>query len=425
MSKSSYLNVLVSIATNGKTKTLTIRKFATAGEPNSLAWSRVRRWSVYDCPMYEAFYLFCQSRIITQREQWQQAFDRVLQAAQDGTDIELSPNDIATAKLYVRARALKELNSSIDTLVEVRDDPDAKGSERIKAAETLIARAIGPVEAPNSIPFAADLSQASPTEIIDALIESVNTGAVSATFASTIRDLLSAKVQSQKLEDIIAARSRTIEHVPKNGPAPNGHAPVATPSAPPVWARRSQRNVRHPPLTNKLKPVYDRFPSASSDEAFRSEERELRISMRTRATTSQLRNGEVPTIVFGRAFARLWEPAEHKAYYGGRGSGKTHHLALYKVIRADNEHLTIACMRQFQNSIHDSSKKVIEYWIDRLGLSNRFKSTDQEIWNRSTPTRCSAFKGWNATSIASVAGRRRYLLRSMRRGRSPRRQWMC
>ena len=114
------------------------------------------------------------------RIQREQAVQRVKDAAINGTGIELSPNDIATVKLYARAKAVNELNNSIDTLIEIRDDPDAKGSERIKAAETLIARAIGPVEAPSAIPFATDLSKASPTEIIDALIEGVNTGAVSA-----------------------------------------------------------------------------------------------------------------------------------------------------------------------------------------------------------------------------------------------------
>ena len=121
-----------------------------------------------------------------------------MQAAKDGTDIELSPNDIATAKLYARAKTLNELNRSIDTLIEDRDNPKAKDGDRVRAAESLITRAIGPVEAPSSIPFATNLSQASPTEIIDALIEGVNTGAVSATFANTIKELLSAKVQSQK-----------------------------------------------------------------------------------------------------------------------------------------------------------------------------------------------------------------------------------
>ena len=72
------------------------------------------------------------------------------------------------------------------------------------------------------------------------------------------------------------------------------------------------------------------FISATKLKEFEGEERALRLSMRTRATSAQLRSGEVPTIVFGAKFARLWEPAEHKAFYGGRGSGKTHHLACTK-----------------------------------------------------------------------------------------------
>ena len=144
--------------------------------------------------------------------------------------------------------------------------------------------------------------------------------------------------------------------------------------------------------------------------------------MRTRATTAQLRSGEVPTIVFGATFARLWEPAEHKAFLRGPGFRQDASPRAYKVIRADNEHLTIACMRQFQNSIHDSSKKVIEHWIERLGLSSRFKSTDQEIWSKHTDT-CSASRVWNATSIACGHWKASISVRSMRRGRSLRRQW--
>ena len=61
------------------------------------------------------------------------------------------------------------------------------------------------------------------------------------------------------------------------------------------------------------------FISAAKLKEFEAEERALRLSMRTGATTAQLRTGEVPIIVFGAKFARLWEPAEHKAYYGGTG----------------------------------------------------------------------------------------------------------
>ena len=129
------------------------------------------------------------------------------------------------------------------------------------------------------------------------------------------------------------------------------------------------------------------------------------MSMRTRATTGQLRSGEVPTIVFGARYARLFEPAREKAFYGGRGSGKSWALSAYEVIRADNEPLTIIKARQFQNSIRDSSKSVVEYWINRLGLSSRFKITDQEIWSRVTDS-IFRFKGLdrNVDSIRSLEG---------------------
>ena len=147
------------------------------------------------------------------------------------------------------------------------------------------------------------------------------------------------------------------------------------------------------------------FLPASVMKRFEREERELRVSMRTRATSSQLRSGEVPTIIFGGAFARLWEPAEHKAYFGPRGSAKSHHVALYEVIRADNENITIACARQFQASIRDSSKSLIEQKIHQLGLVNRFKITDQEIWSKHTDSHF-IFKGLerNKNLLRSLEG---------------------
>ena len=68
----------------------------------------------------------------------------------------------------MRARALNEVSKSIDTLIEVRDDPDAKGSERIRAAEALSSIALlARSKLQSAIPFATDVSQASPTEIIE------------------------------------------------------------------------------------------------------------------------------------------------------------------------------------------------------------------------------------------------------------------
>lgn len=108
------------------------------------------------------------------------------------------------------------------------------------------------------------------------------------------------------------------------------------------------------------------FLTQAQMKRFEAEEQSLRLEMRHRATTAQLegRGGaQVPTIVFGSRFARLWETADEKAFYGGRASGKSWHIAAYEVVRADNEHLKIACFRQFQNSIADSAKETIEGWI--------------------------------------------------------------
>ena len=151
------------------------------------------------------------------------------------------------------------------------------------------------------------------------------------------------------------------------------------------------------------------FLPASVMRRFEREERDLRIAMRTRATTSQLRDNEVPMIVFGGAFARLWEPADHKAYFRPRGSAKSHHVATYEVIRAETS-LSVACARQFQASIRDSSKSLIEQKIHPLGLLNRFKITDQEIWKKHTDSHF-IFKGPRTQQeFAVVAGRRGHFL---------------
>ena len=81
------------------------------------------------------------------------------------------------------------------------------------------------------------------------------------------------------------------------------------------------------------------FITAAKLKEFEARRARTSSSMRTRATTAQLRSGEVPTIVFGARYARLFEPAREKAFYGGRGSGKSWALSAYEVIRADNEPL--------------------------------------------------------------------------------------
>lgn len=69
-----------------------------------------------------------------------------------------------------------------------------------------------------------------------------------------------------------------------------------------------------------------------------------------------------------------------KVLYGGRGSAKSWTIAAVLVLQAFNETLNIACVREVQKSISDSSKKLIDDWIKRLGLQWFFKSTAYDIW---------------------------------------------
>lgn len=75
----------------------------------------------------------------------------------------------------------------------------------------------------------------------------------------------------------------------------------------------------------------------------------------------------------------LFSPARHKALYGGRGGGKSYAVATYLLTRAVRAKKRIVCARQFQNSIKDSSKELIEKRIYDLQLATEFTITDRTI----------------------------------------------
>jgi phage terminase large subunit len=92
-------------------------------------------------------------------------------------------------------------------------------------------------------------------------------------------------------------------------------------------------------------------------------------------------------VVLGEAFTRtLFQPARHKALYGGRGSGKSYSVATYLAIEACKAKYRFVCARQFQNSIRDSSKELIERRIIDLRLGGQFTTTDRNIIHRGTGT---------------------------------------
>ena len=80
------------------------------------------------------------------------------------------------------------------------------------------------------------------------------------------------------------------------------------------------------------------------------------------------------------------ESVRHRALYGGRGGAKSWTIAHKLVERARLGPVRILCTREFQNSIRDSSKKLLEDCINRMGFGPRgdrfFTITEREIRGR-------------------------------------------
>jgi len=100
----------------------------------------------------------------------------------------------------------------------------------------------------------------------------------------------------------------------------------------------------------------------------------------------------------------LWQPFRHLAWHGGRGPGKTRTVATGLIIQSMERHERVLCGREFQRSIRDSSKRVLEDEIDRLGVRKAFTSTETEI--RGPHDSLFLFSGvrGNASALKSIEG---------------------
>lgn len=90
-------------------------------------------------------------------------------------------------------------------------------------------------------------------------------------------------------------------------------------------------------------------------------------------------SSSAPTIKLPEAFEPLFWPARYKAYYGGRGSAKSHSFAAALVLQAAQKPLRILCCREVQRSIKDSVKRLLDDKIEETGLAGFYSSTDTEI----------------------------------------------
>ncbi len=104
---------------------------------------------------------------------------------------------------------------------------------------------------------------------------------------------------------------------------------------------------------------------------------------------------------FKRLFDDDWREA---AIYGGRYSLKSHTIARYLLIKAREKKTRVACFREFQNSIADSSHQLLSELIKKYELQD-FEITNNTIINKINGSDF-IFKGLanNEQSIKSIEG---------------------
>ena len=107
----------------------------------------------------------------------------------------------------------------------------------------------------------------------------------------------------------------------------------------------------------------------------------------------------------------LLKRARYKIFWGGRGAAKSMGIIEAAVREADMQEERYLCTREYQNSIRDSSHKLIKDTIYRLGREHRFKVGNDYIRNPQTKAEF-LFKGLhnNEQSVRSTQGITRCLV---------------
>lgn len=113
----------------------------------------------------------------------------------------------------------------------------------------------------------------------------------------------------------------------------------------------------------------------------------------------------VSKIKFVSDFRELFNGAwRYLVFYGGRASGKSHHVALALLIRGRQKKIRVLCTREIQNTIKDSVHKLLSDQIEAHGFTD-YRITKDAIVNTMTGTEF-IFKGLhrNITEIKSTEG---------------------
>lgn len=110
------------------------------------------------------------------------------------------------------------------------------------------------------------------------------------------------------------------------------------------------------------------------------------------------------TIKIPIAFRDLFTPSRYKAYYSGRGCGKSQSFAIALLLLAAQKPLRILCTREIQKSIKDSVKRLIDDKIKALGLEYFFETTDTEVRGKNGSLFIFSGLKSNIDSIKSMEG---------------------
>lgn len=102
-------------------------------------------------------------------------------------------------------------------------------------------------------------------------------------------------------------------------------------------------------------------------------------------------------------FKPLFGKYRYKVCLSGRGSGKSVHIAIALLWYASRAKVKILCVREYMNSIAESSKAQIEEMIEKSGTRDHWTITNTEIIHKKTQSRF-IFKGvaHNVSSIKSI-----------------------
>ena len=92
----------------------------------------------------------------------------------------------------------------------------------------------------------------------------------------------------------------------------------------------------------------------------------------------QLTDPGTITLEIPEAFGGLFDPYRYKAFYGGRGSAKSHSFVRALLTTTFMRPIRAICAREIQKSIADSIKQLIDDQIARNGLPG-FRSTETYI----------------------------------------------